>query len=166
MKYVLINLAQVVFWIVYCSYAAVSLLLGASAHQTTGLPFRSFIVTTGSMLPTLAPGDVIFTQTAPEYALNDIITFKSAQNAVITHRVTEKRSAETFSYTTKGDNNKTKDGDAVPQGNIIGKTVFSIPKIGKLLLYGSSKAGIFTLIVTPLVVIAASEIFKKQRTST
>ncbi len=166
MKHALLHLAQILFWIVYCSYAIASLLIGASARQSSGLPFRSFIVTTGSMLPMLTPGDVIFTREAPEYAVHDVITFRGTKDSVITHRIIEKKTTDAFSYTTKGDNNKTKDVDPVSQDKVIGKLLFSIPKIGKVLLYASSRPGVFILIVTPLVVIAASEVFKKQRTST
>jgi signal peptidase I len=99
-------------------------------------PFQPSVVPTGSMIPTVQPGDVVIVAKAPASSVKkgDIIEYRNAkQNINIVHRVIEVRgdgSEKTF--ITKGDNNTTPDFDPVPGQNVIGKVVFNVPRIGWL----------------------------------
>ena len=74
-----------------------------------------YVVVSESMEPTYSKGDLI-------YVNNDTI---------VTHRVTEINVSD-HTYTTKGDANQTDDPRPVSMGNVIGRPVFSVPKLGIL----------------------------------
>lgn len=92
------------------------------------LGVRTYVVLSGSMEPKFYPGDVVVVVNKNKTDLNidDIITFKLEED-VITHRIMEKTEN---GYITKGDNNNIIDSDVVSYDNVIGKVMFSIPKIG------------------------------------
>ncbi len=89
--------------------------------------YTLFEVETGSMKPTIKPGDWIILKTSKEVKVDDIITYKQGKN-YITHRVIESYSN---AYVTKGDNNNSKD-DPISQKQIIGKVIKILPKFGIL----------------------------------
>ncbi len=139
------------------------IITGTSARAQSPLPFRSFIVTTGSMIPAIMPGDIVFVTPKSSYSVHDIITFKSNDGHTITHRIIEKRASTETSFTTKGDNNKTPDTEGLPQKSIIGKVRYTVPKIGRLLLYLSKPTSLFFLLTLPLLVLIAGEVFKEKK---
>jgi len=70
--------------------------------------YKPFIVLSGSMEPTILTGDIVVTKeiAADSIAKNDIITFRSDKNTVITHRVTDILYKDgNISFLTKGDAN-------------------------------------------------------------
>ncbi len=89
--------------------------------------YTLFEVETGSMKPTIKPGDWIILKTSKDVKVNDIITYKQGKN-FITHRV-----IETYrnSYVTKGDNNNSKDSP-IAQKQVVGKVIKILPKFGIL----------------------------------
>ena len=89
--------------------------------------YTLFEVETGSMKPTIKPGDWIILKTSKDVKVNDIITYKQGKN-FITHRV-----IETYrnSYVTKGDNNNSKD-NPITQKQVVGKVIKILPKFGIL----------------------------------
>ena len=89
--------------------------------------YTLFEVETGSMKPTIKPGDWIVLKTSKDVKVNDIITYKQGKN-FITHRV-----IETYqnSYVTKGDNNNSKD-NPIAQKQVVGKVIKILPKFGIL----------------------------------
>ena len=110
------------------------------------LGIRPFIVLSGSMEPAIKTGSIVYINTnvySYEIEENDVIAFK-LNNQTVTHRVVEvNKNDETF--ITKGDANK--DRDAVPVSfiNYRGKTVFTIPYIGRIVAFFKSKFGLVSL---------------------
>lgn len=90
-------------------------------------PIKIYIVSTGSMRPTLKPGDLIVVKKVSEKDIHvdDILTYKSS-DLTITHRVV---SLKDTGVVTKGDENNTDDG-IIPYTSIIGKKILIIPKLG------------------------------------
>lgn len=88
----------------------------------------SYTVLTGSMRPEINPGDVIIVKKINIEDVNsgDIITFNKDED-VITHRVIEIKDKGII---TKGDNNNVLDSGQVNSTRLIGKVIFTIPKIG------------------------------------
>ena len=66
----------------------------------------ALIVSSGSMNPELAIGDIIIIKESDNYTVNDVITYKVDNSYLVTHRIIEK---EGKTYKTKGDNNNTED---------------------------------------------------------
>ena len=89
--------------------------------------YTLFEVETGSMKPTIKPGDWIILKASKDVKVDDIITYKQGKN-FITHRVIESYSN---SYVTKGDNNNSKD-NPITQKQVVGKVIKILPKFGIL----------------------------------
>lgn len=92
-------------------------------------------VLTGSMQPTLNPGDVIAVRSPDTgtFGVGDIVTYrpKSGDNTVITHRIVEKTVAldGTVKYITRGDDNNATDAPILPE-QIVGVYMYDVPYVG------------------------------------
>ena len=97
-------------------------------------PLQPSLVPSGSMIPTIRPGDVVIVakSQAGSVTLGDIVEYHDVrENLNIVHRVIEVHGEDGQRYfITKGDNNSSPDADPVPAQNVIGKVVFNIPKVG------------------------------------
>lgn len=119
------------------------LIVGAAAAVLLLLLFgvRLYAVQTGSMEPTIPAGSVCFVNrrvSFGEIRAGDIIAYRVGE-LLVTHRAVR---VEAEGVTTKGDANNTEDtAGKVTEANFIGKTVFWIPEIGKLLLYVRTPSG-------------------------
>jgi signal peptidase len=113
---------------------AVICLLLLSPSLVYAFPFlvgadSSYTVLSGSMSPTLKPGDLILVKkTSPEAVeTGDIVTVKY-ETGVFTHRVFEKKFLDgVYLFRTKGDANEDPDPSWWNASQIVGKTVFVIP---------------------------------------
>lgn len=101
------------------------------------LGFKSFTIMSGSMEPKLSVGSLIFVKPTDPNSLesNDIITFLTGKNTIVTHRIVEKtvsdeNGEEVFRFSTKGDANDVADQKTVRAENVVGKVTFSIPFMG------------------------------------
>ncbi|NYD67859.1 signal peptidase I [Agromyces atrinae] len=94
----------------------------------------SLTVLTGSMRPTIQPGDLIVVKPVAfdEVQIGDIVTFQpiSDDPTVITHRVVAKTftSGETM-FVTRGDANGT-DDEPITGEQIRGRHIYTVPKLG------------------------------------
>ena len=95
----------------------VSLLAAAMVYALGGVSFlmdgRTMVVTSGSMAPTIRPGDAVIIRGDDDgYAVGDVVTFSGARGRMTTHRVISVRkiSGRTF-LQTQGDANATPDVD-------------------------------------------------------
>jgi len=89
----------------------------------------SYTVMSGSMSPTLKPGDLILVKQTDPVAVevNDIVTVKY-ETGVFTHRVFQKKFENgIYLFKTKGDANEDPDPIWLNASQIMGKTVFVIP---------------------------------------
>ncbi len=111
--------------------------------RTSILPgARSFVISTGSMEPSLPVGSIIYTVSKRQYRVGDIIAFLK-NNSTISHRV-----VGTY-YITKGDANTDLDQDLILEKNIYGKIVAYVPIIGKIILFYKNPLGIILGTVLP-----------------
>ena len=93
---------------------------------------RPFAVLSGSMEPAYHVGALIYVKSCDpsEVQVGDAITFVlDADLNVATHRVIEIDAANQHFYT-KGDANDAPDGSPVHFNNLIGRPVFTIPRLG------------------------------------
>lgn len=118
---------------------------------------HSFVVLTGSMEPKLPTSSVVYVYPQSAYYPDDIITFKRG-NIDITHRIVGfSKSGDTTIYQTKGDANKAADPQKVFATDIVGKVIFSIPLIGKLVLFLKTVPGFLLIIVLPTLIFVGFE---------
>lgn len=146
-------------WIVYAIFVVLSLLTSASNSNSLSLPFKSYIVRSGSMEPTIMTGDIIFITAQKRYAKNDIITFIDKEKRTVTHRVIEQAGNI---FTTKGDNNQTPDPEQISNSAIVGKYTARIPTAGYILVAAQKPFGLFLLVAIPLILLIGSELFKEK----
>ena len=144
MKKVIKVLGNLLFVIAVFSLL-VGLLTGLSSKSEKVydvIKFRSYIIVTPSMKPTINPGDMILVKKTDIDKLEkgDIITFNK-DNIVATHRIEE---IDGDSIITKGDNNNLED-TPINKSDVIGRFVFSIPKIGYIISFAISPVGLVTM---------------------
>lgn len=125
---------------------------------------KPWIVQSGSMEPTIMTGDIIFAVPQTRYYPNQIVTFKDVDGRVTTHRIIKNSGNDsTPLFVTKGDANRTEDMDQVKAEQIIGKVVFTLPKMGYIVGYTRTPAGIILLVVVPVTIVIYDEIRKMAR---
>jgi len=141
---------------------AVALVLIATTFPIPG-NIDAKVVLSGSMEPAIHTGSVIVIKPSEAYQAGDIITFGADTGASIptTHRVVDIRveSGERI-YQTKGDANQEADTREVPEDEIAGKVLFSIPLLGYLVDFAKQPIGFIVLIGVPAAVIAFDELKK------
>ena len=83
--------------------------------------------------------------------VQDFSTIIENQYALNTHRISEISDANGIrSFTTKGDNNEIADQHIISDGDIVGKYVVKLPKMGKVMDFLSSSIGFLIVIVLPM----------------
>ena len=117
--------------------------------------YSYFVVATGSMSGYIEVNDIIFVKldnNVKHMDIDDVITFKSAEGEIITHRVISKSGK---SIVTQGDRNNTPD-DPISSKNIIGKVKLVVPP--SLIL---KSIAIFLIVFIFLALINFDNIMKK-----
>lgn len=127
------------------------------------LGYKSYIIKTNSMEPTINVNDVLITKKVEkeQIKVGDVITFEK-NDEVITHRIT--KIDENGEYTTKGDNNNIEDTFKINYDNIEGKHILTIPYLGKIIEILDNKILflIITLIILIFMLIAIQQQEKKD----
>jgi signal peptidase I len=106
--------------------------------------YRYVIITGGSMEPAIAVGDALILKEAPgeDAKVGDVVTFRSVDGALTTHRVLSLREVKGKSYLqTKGDANDDADPNFAYTGAVAGQPVVTISKGGYLASYLLSPVG-------------------------
>lgn len=127
-----------------------------------------YTIVSPSMEPKLKVYDVIINKKVkkPEdIKVGDIITFISTSNAskglTVTHRVVAIVETENgIEYQTQGDNNMTLDATNVLFQNVLGKVIFTIPKLGRVQQFFSTSFGWLFIVVIPAFIIILNDIIK------
>lgn len=126
------------------------------------LPFKSFLVTSGSMRPRIPEGSVVIVKRGNNNLhVGDAITFIKPDNPQqnVTHRITAIESVNHRpQYRTKGDANNTPDAWLVRREAIWGKAIITIPLLGFLIDFSGTKLGSVMVYVIPTILIIFSEI--------
>ncbi len=128
-------------WIAWGLLVFVILGVGGVAYGFHAAGYQKFVVETGSMVPTLDPGDLVVDRPARgDFHVGDIITFRHGQgNDLVTHRIVE---ITPQGIKTKGDANRTADAWTIPDDFVVGVVAFHIPKGGYVVTFLSQPAGI------------------------
>lgn len=117
--------------------------LAAYTFPSTVGADEALVVLTGSMQPTIDPGDVVFIEQVAieDVEVGDIVTFHPhiTDERTFTHRVVEKAADEEGTrgivLTTKGDANEDPDRTQVNEQMLVGKISHVLPAYGKI-IYG------------------------------
>lgn len=125
------------------------------------------IVLSGSMEPAIPTGSICFVdRKADKYQIevNDIISYRLANDALVLHRVIAYDADGNF--ITKGDANENEDFFPISPEQFVGKAIFSIPYIGyaaKALQHGATMVLLLTLAAAYLFIKLINIIFDKSR---
>jgi signal peptidase len=109
--------------------------------------YRLYIVQTGSMTPTLLPGDVVLDGPPKgNYHPGEVITFRHSDltTDLVTHSVIGVQAGK---IRTKGDSNRTADPWEIRPDQVQGVVVRRIPRLGYLLIFFRQPAGIVSIIL-------------------
>ncbi|MBU0978242.1 signal peptidase I [Patescibacteria group bacterium] len=122
------------------------------------LPFRTYVVQSGSMEPAIMTGDLILIRPSLSYTQHQVVTFKDDQDRVVTHRIIESENTEDgFVFVTKGDANPSFDVEKINLNQIVGRVALVIPKLGYLVSFGKTRWGSLFFVIIPAVVIIYDE---------
>ena len=159
------QIATGVVWAIMVAGALLALLiagpLALGDHPQTDL--------TGSMEPTISPGDVVINeQISPASAeVGDVVTFRDPeqQSKLLTHRVVSKRRLKDgrFAFVTQGDANNTQEHWRVPADGQIGRVAYTVPWVGNIAVFARTKPGMGLLIGVPLLLILLEEMMRIWR---
>lgn len=108
-----------------------------------------YVVLSGSMEPAYKTGGIIYLDDVDVNTLEvgDVITYQVSNDTMVTHRIVDvvQEDGQT-KYRTKGDANDVEDGSLVPQSQVVGSPVFTIPYLGYLVKFIQSPAGKYVAI--------------------
>lgn len=119
---------------------------------------RPFAIQTDSMVPEFSHGDLIIDKVVDPAELKegDVITFWTViegQRVLNSHRIIGIDDYGTYrSFTTKGDNNTIEDALNVHQSEVVGRYMFSIPKLGSFIDFLQTSKGFLIVIVIPVAI--------------
>jgi len=123
----------------------VTLAAGPAALRIVGID--TYSVRGGSMSPTVPLGAVVLVQHVSPSAIaaGDVITFRAANDTVVTHRVLGRSDGDDPTFITKGDANDTQDPEMVPGAAVIGRLVLTIPLVGWALADLGTSTGVLVV---------------------
>lgn len=115
-----------------------------------------YVILSGSMEPEYQTGGVIYIKDVDTSTLEsgDVITYKISNGATVTHRIVDVVEEDgQIMYQTKGDANDNVDASLVPQSQVIGHPVFTIPYLGRLVSLIQSPSGKYALIAVAAILL-------------
>lgn len=159
---------SVVMWIIIlvaALYAFTTLATREDGSVSNIAGFTPLTVQSDSMAPTFNKGDLIVIKKCDTSKLEvgDIVTFHTIidnEYALNTHRIAAIDEVNGMrSFTTKGDNNDVADTHIISDGDIVGKYVFALPQMGKVMDFLSSSMGFLIVIVLPMLVFFIYQVY-------
>ena len=161
-------LLSVILWaviLVAALYAFTTMATRDNQNVSNLFGYTPLVVKSDSMAPTFETGDLIVIKKCDPQTLKegDIICFHTIINneyALNTHRIKSIEAGDARSYTTIGDNNNgIADQHVISDGDIVGKYVTSIPKIGKVMDFLSGSTGFLIVIVIPMLLFFIYQVY-------
>ena len=155
-KYIILNILIILF--------IINLILSFE-ENTHILGIYMFNIVSESMEPTLKINDVVVVKTceATQLQKGDIITFQQ-DGRIISHRILDiTKDKKIIKFRTKGDNNEIPDSDLIPEGQVYGKVLFSIKKIGKIISYIQNIRGLINIVFFVIIVYILVSLRDKQK---
>ncbi len=149
-------------------YYVVATNIYASKGEQFKPKFSLYTIISPSMVPNINVYDVIFNVRVDNLSKlkeGDVITFISSGNLnegmTVTHRIVDIiETDEGLKFKTKGDNNLVPDSALVEPGNVLGKTLFKIPQLGRVQSLLATKGGWLFLVLLPALGIIIYDIIK------
>lgn len=120
--------------------------------------YSAFVIVSGSMEPTINVDDLIIIKEKNVYNENDIISYNSNNNSIITHRIIK---IENNLLYTKGDNNNLED-EPIEFSQVVGALVYKINGFGKIVTLISSPIGITIFLAILYFIVKGTMLLKKQ----
>ncbi|RKR73359.1 signal peptidase I [Frondihabitans australicus] len=114
---------------------------------THALPYRVYVIHTGSMSPTIPSTSAVIVRTG-EYRVGQVVSFETV-DGVVTHRLT--KIGPGGAITTKGDANSTADPYRLTTSAIIGGVVAAPRDLGYWLEFLKNPLGLATVLLGALV---------------
>ena len=110
------------------------------------LPFtgrEAYVVRGGSMSPAIPVGSIVIVEreSIDAVAIGDVITFRGADNTIITHRVIDGPRGPAGVMQTKGDASESADTFGVGASALVGEVEIVVPVIGSVLMTLGTTAG-------------------------
>jgi len=160
-------LLSVILWaviLVAALYAFTTMATRDNQNVSNLFGYTPLVVKSDSMAPTFETGDLIVIKKCDPLKEGDIICFHTIINneyALNTHRIKSIEAVgDARSYTTIGDNNNgIADQHVISDGDIVGKYVTSIPKIGKVMDFLSGSTGFLIVIVLPMLLFFIYQVY-------
>jgi signal peptidase len=119
-----------------------------------------YVVRGGSMEPAIPLGSVVVVHAVEPASVQvgEIVTYRTAQGTVVTHRVTAINDGSERSFETKGDASASADPTPVTASEIVGGVEYTLPGLGFFIYMLSSTQGILLAIgiLASLLVVAWS----------
>jgi len=144
---------------------AAATVLGLGLVQHSGR--QLLIVTSGSMVPTFRPGDVVLVEKRRPEQLHPgmIVTFQApGAQELTTHRIVAlHRMPQGTFIQTKGDANATADPNLSPVTSVFGVLTGTVPWVGRWLAFYQSDRGRLLILGGPLALIALSQLLNLVR---
>ncbi|PIS20650.1 signal peptidase I [candidate division WWE3 bacterium CG08_land_8_20_14_0_20_43_13] len=143
----------------FCAAIALSPFI-ASLHQLDLRRFRLLAVTSGSMAPTVAVGNLVgvASRLDGDYKAGEVISFSRNQE-IITHRVAAVSGQGSLAvYQTKGDSNQVADQYLVKADHILGRVIINLPYLGYVPIYSRTAWGLVFLVYLPCLALIISEV--------
>jgi signal peptidase len=137
--------------------------IAMSVTVPTLFGYKSLTVLSGSMAPTLRPGDIVVdSKIAPlDARVGDVVTFRDPERGsiVVTHRVVSMRaSGDDVYFETKGDTNTGKEKWSMRTDGTLGRVEYRLPKIGYVMNMLGGRFGRLAFIVVPALLLVLSEL--------
>jgi len=108
-----------------------------------GMHIKPCIIMSESMEPTIMTGSICFIdEDVGMYEVGDIVTYDKDDKSII-HRIVE---ITDEGYITKGDNNDVVDPGIRAENDITGTFVYTIPKIGNVVLLVQNPVGLIAIL--------------------
>lgn len=151
---------ETISWLILLFFGGLLVLTIGSNTNLFG-EYKSFLIQSGSMEPSIHTGDIIVILRSSQYTKNDVVTFHTTDQRIVTHRIIEKKEQDNKTlFLTKGDANEADDDEYIQQKNILGKVVFVVPKLGFMVAFAKSLPGLILLILIPTLTLLFDEGFK------
>jgi len=147
-------------WIFLFAFALVVLFtIASNTNLLAG--YKSYLVQSGSMEPSIMIGDIVLIHQQPQYLINDVITFVGSDERIVTHRIISRSEKnDSLFFVTKGDANRSEDNDTITPDRVIGKVILVVPKLGYLVAFCKSLPGLIILIFIPAAALIIDELLK------
>jgi signal peptidase len=116
-------------------------------YASGSLPYKVYVIHTGSMAPTIPPKSAVVVRQGT-YHVGQVVIF-TEDGLTVTHRLISIDANGLI--TTKGDANATADPWHVPQSQIVGGVVTTVPELGYWLIYLKNPMGIASVLLILLV---------------